>query len=68
MVVNEIHYIEYSNVLNNVNVYIVVFPDIVLSFHPAPIQATHEVSLFYSLFLILFSFLSLFIYIYIYIY
>ncbi len=43
VVVNEIHYIEYSNVLNNVNVYIVVFPEIVLSFHTAPIQSVHEV-------------------------
>jgi len=43
VVVNEIHYIEYSNVLNNVNVYIIVFPDMILSFHPAPIQSAHEV-------------------------
>lgn len=43
IVINEIHYIEYSNVLNNVNVYIVVFPEVVLSFHAAPIQATYEV-------------------------
>lgn len=44
VVINEIHYIEFSNVLNNVNVYIVVFPELVLSFHAAPIQAIVEVT------------------------
>eukprot|EP01111_Echinosteliopsis_oligospora_P011711 TRINITY_DN3925_c0_g1_i1.p1 TRINITY_DN3925_c0_g1~~TRINITY_DN3925_c0_g1_i1.p1 ORF type:complete len:307 (+),score=34.87 TRINITY_DN3925_c0_g1_i1:378-1298(+) len=45
IVANEIHYIEYSNILNNVNICMIVFPalDIVLSFHAEPIQSVHEV-------------------------
>jgi len=43
VVINEIHYIEYSNILNNVNLCIVVFPNVVLSFHYAPVQTMHEV-------------------------
>jgi len=44
VVINELHYIEYSNILNNVNLCIVVFPTLVLSFHAAPVQTFHEVA------------------------
>eukprot|EP01111_Echinosteliopsis_oligospora_P012002 TRINITY_DN4071_c0_g1_i4.p1 TRINITY_DN4071_c0_g1~~TRINITY_DN4071_c0_g1_i4.p1 ORF type:complete len:285 (+),score=47.78 TRINITY_DN4071_c0_g1_i4:213-1067(+) len=45
IVANEIHYIEYSNVLNNVNIYLIVFPalDIVITIHSEPIQSIQEV-------------------------
>lgn len=44
VIVNELHYVPYSNILNNVNLCIVVFPSLILTFHISPLQTFHEVA------------------------
>jgi len=43
VVANEVHYMEYSNVLNNINVCIVIYADTILTFHASPLQCFDEV-------------------------
>eukprot|EP01113_Clastostelium_recurvatum_P007319 TRINITY_DN13402_c0_g1_i1.p1 TRINITY_DN13402_c0_g1~~TRINITY_DN13402_c0_g1_i1.p1 ORF type:complete len:481 (+),score=137.04 TRINITY_DN13402_c0_g1_i1:42-1484(+) len=43
VVVNELHYKQYSNVLNEVNIVVLLFKNFLLTFHRSPVLCLHQV-------------------------